>query len=121
MRGKTLTLKGDVRAADDVTIDGTIEGDVTCEGHAVIIGPSGRVTGNVLAARISVLGRCNGQLTAPDLVEIRAGAVVAGTVIAKRFVLDLDATFNGRVEPQHLEAALSVARFRDKQQDTPRA
>lgn len=117
MRGKTLSLKGDLRAGEDVTIEGTIDGDVRCEGHTVLVSPGAAVTGSIFAERISVLGRCAGRLTAAGLVEVRAGAVVTGTVIARRFVLDADASFNGRVEPQHLEAALSVAKFRERQRE----
>ena len=39
-------------------------------------------------------------------------ARVTGRVVAPRFMLAEGAAFNGRVEPQHLDAALSVARHR---------
>jgi cytoskeletal protein CcmA (bactofilin family) len=115
MLGKSLSLKGELRAVEDVTIDGRVEGNIVCEGHAVVLGADADVTGDVLARDITVFGRLTGRLTASEVVDVRAGAVVAGSVVSKRFILDADAAFNGRVEPQRLEAALSVAKFRDRQ------
>jgi cytoskeletal protein CcmA (bactofilin family) len=115
MLGKSLSLKGELRAVEDVTIDGRVEGNIVCEGHAVVLGADADVTGDVLARDITVFGRFTGRLTASEVVDVRAGAVVAGSVVSTRFILDADATFNGRVEPQRLEAALSVARFRERQ------
>jgi cytoskeletal protein CcmA (bactofilin family) len=117
MHGKTLVLKGELRSTEDLTIDGRIEGPVVCEGGAVTVVESASVTGDILATQITVFGRSAGQLTASGSVDIRAGATVSGRVVAKRFILDPEALFNGRVEPQHLEAALRVAKY----QDTSRA
>jgi cytoskeletal protein CcmA (bactofilin family) len=73
------------------------------------------VRGTVLARDITVYGQVAGQLIATDIVDVRPTAFVKGDVIARRLALDDAATFVGRVEPQHLEAALSVARYRQKQ------
>jgi hypothetical protein len=37
--------------------------------------------------------------------------------VSRRFVLDGAAFFEGRVEPQHLEAALRIARFQQRASD----
>jgi cytoskeletal protein CcmA (bactofilin family) len=116
MHGKTLVLRGELRSTEDVTIDGRIEGPVFCEGGSVTVVESASVTGDILASEITVFGQSAGQLTASGVVDIRAGATVSGRVVAKRFILDADARFNGRVEPQHLEAALRVARYQEKTQ-----
>jgi cytoskeletal protein CcmA (bactofilin family) len=117
MRGQTLSLKGEFRAAEDMTIDGRIDGSVHCEGFAVVLAPTAHVTGDILARDITVYGRGEGQLTATEVVDLRAGAHVTGRVVSQRFILDIGATFNGRVEPQHLEAALRVAEFQRRKKD----
>jgi hypothetical protein len=48
---------------------------------------------------------------ASDVIDIRTEAAVSGRLIADRLILNDGATFNGLVEPQHLEAALRVARY----------
>jgi len=113
--GKTIVIKGELRSLEDLTLEGRVEGPVFCEGRAVVIGPSAEVEGEVVAEDITVFGRMHGQLIAADIVDVRADARVTGQIISKRFVLDAGAQFNGRVEPQHLEAALRVARFQQQQ------
>ena len=115
MHGKTLWLKGDLRTTEDITIDGRLQGNILCDGCAIVLAASADVTGDILARDITVFGRSAGQLTATEVVDVRDGANVTGRVVSRRFILEPGATFNGRVEPQHLEAALSVAKFRERQ------
>ena len=117
MGGKTLLVKGELRAVEDMTIEGRVDGSINCEGFAVVLATSAYVTGDVLARDITVYGRGEGQFTATDVVDVRAGASVTGRVMSKRFILDPDAHFNGRVEPQHLEAALRVAKFQQRKRE----
>jgi hypothetical protein len=51
------------------------------------------------------------------MVDVRPGAVSTGVVIAPGFILHDGASFNGRVDPLRLDAALSVVRFQQKQRD----
>ena len=117
MLGRSVVVKGELRTNEDITIDGRVEGSVFCEGGAVVVAASAIVAADILARDITVLGRVAGQLTATDVVDVRAGADVSGAVVSRRFILAEDATFNGRVEPQHLEAALSVAKFRQRKRE----
>jgi cytoskeletal protein CcmA (bactofilin family) len=115
--GKTLTIRGELRATEDLTIEGKVIGPIHCERSAIIIAGSADVTGNIIARDITVFGRTSGQLTATDIVDVRADASVTGHVVSRRFILDPAAHFEGRVEPQHLEAALRVARFQQRSSD----
>jgi cytoskeletal protein CcmA (bactofilin family) len=115
--GKTLTIKGELRSTEDLTIEGRVEGPISCEGLAVVIAASADIAGSVLARDITVFGRVAGQLVATEVVDVRARATVVGDIISARFILDPASDFTGRVEPQHLEAALRVARFRQQQRD----
>jgi len=115
--GKGVTVKGELYAEEDLMVEGRIEGPVWCEGAAVTVAASAEIVGNVLARDITVFGRCAGQLVATEVVDVRAGATVTGRVITRRFLLNENAHFTGRSEPQHLEAALCVARFHQKKKD----
>src|SRR5215471_8814265 len=112
--GKTVSIKGEVRASEDITIEGRVEGPIACDDGTVVLAESAHVTGNIAARDITVFGRSAGQLLATEVVDIRAGATVTSQVVSKRFILGDGARFDGRVEPQHLEAALRVAKFRAK-------
>jgi cytoskeletal protein CcmA (bactofilin family) len=110
--GPTIAIKGEVRSAEPLTIEGRIEGPIVSDDAEVVIGKTGQVVGDVVARDVTVYGRVSGQLVATDIVDIRPEATVRGRVVSKRLALGDGARFDGRVEPQHLEAALAVARFR---------
>ena len=113
--GRTLKIVGEVHATGELVIEGHITGPIVCENGTVEVTPSAVIEGDVIARDITVFGRAAGQLIATDVVDVRAGAVVAGAVIAPRLILNQEATFNGRVDPKRLDAALGVARFQQKQ------
>jgi cytoskeletal protein CcmA (bactofilin family) len=115
--GRTLTVTGEIRSGQDLTIDGRVDGPVWCDGFAVTLNASSVVTGDIVARDITVHGRVTGQLIATEVVDVRRGAAVSGVAIAPAFILQDGASFNGRVEPHRLDAALSVARFQLKQRD----
>ena len=112
--GKSIIIKGELRSTEDLTLECRIDGPVTCEGGAVVVTPTATVSGDVIARDITVFGRSSGQLIATEIVDVRPDADVKGKVMARQFVLHEGAQFNGRVEPQHLEAAIRVARFNHK-------
>jgi cytoskeletal protein CcmA (bactofilin family) len=114
--GRTLVVRGELRSDADLTIEGRVEGPVWCEGAAVTLAESASVIGDVMARDVTVTGRLEGQIVATEVVDVRAGANVTGKVVSARFILNEGATFNGRVEPQHLEAAVRVARFQREKQ-----
>jgi cytoskeletal protein CcmA (bactofilin family) len=76
------------------------------------------VNGDIVARDITVLGRASGQLIATEVVDVRVGASVDGAVIAPSLILHEGARMQGLVDPNRLTAALSVARFQQKQRDT---
>ena len=116
--GKTIFVKGELRASEDITVEGRIDGPISCENSAVVVASSADVTGNIIARDITVFGRIAGQLIASEVVDVRPDATVTGQIIAKRFILDVDALFNGRAAPQQLEAALHVAKYQQRQRDS---
>jgi cytoskeletal protein CcmA (bactofilin family) len=115
--GKTMKLTGELRSAEDITIEGRIQGVVYCEKAAVTLALSAEVNGDVVARDITVFGRAAGRLIATEVVDVRANAHVTGEAVSPRFILNADASFNGRVAPQMLEAALRVARFQQRKRE----
>jgi len=115
LKGTTVVIAGQVHVTGDVALDGRIDGQLLCEGGAVVIAATANIRGDVFARDITVFGRADGQLIATDVVDVRAGATVTGTVMARRLILNEAGSFNGRVEPQHLDAAITVLKYKQKQ------
>jgi cytoskeletal protein CcmA (bactofilin family) len=115
--GKSIHITGEVRATADLTIEGEVTGPVICEGVSITLTATATVTGDVIGGEITVFGRSSGQLIATGVVDVRAGAIVDGAIIAPRLILHDGARVNGRVDPKRVDAALSVMKFQQKQRD----
>jgi cytoskeletal protein CcmA (bactofilin family) len=107
-----MTIRGSVDCVEDVLIEGRIDGHIWNENHVVVVGADATVTGDIVARQITVRGAVEGTLMATGRVDIMDEARVAGRVLSKTLMLADGALFNGKAEPQHLEAALKVARHR---------
>ena len=107
-----MVIRGSVDCVEDVLIEGRIDGHVWNENHVVTIGADAVVTGDIVARQITVRGAVEGTLMATGRVDIMDEARVAGRVLSKTLMLADGGLFNGKAEPQHLEAALKVARHR---------
>lgn len=111
MLSGTLTIKGELTADEDVTIEGTFEGSLDLPGHRLIAGASSRVRAAVTAGTVTVDGHLEGHITA-DSVDIGPTATVDASVIARQFALEEGARFNGAVNTERARAAGTVARHR---------
>jgi cytoskeletal protein CcmA (bactofilin family) len=112
LHGRTLAIRGDVDCVEDVLIEGRIDGNIWNENHAVVVGADAIVKGDIVARIITVRGEVEGTMMASGRVDVMDQARVSGRVVSPRFMLAEGAQFNGRVEPQHLETAMRVARHR---------
>jgi cytoskeletal protein CcmA (bactofilin family) len=112
LRGRTVAITGSIDCVEDLLVEGHVDGHVWNENHIVTIAAGAVVTGDIVARQITVAGAVDGTLMATGRVEILNEARVTGRVLSGAFALADGATFNGKAEPQHLEAALKVARHR---------
>ena len=112
LQGRTLAIRGSVECVEDVLIEGRIDGPIWNENHVVTIGADATVTGDIVARQITVRGAVEGTLLATGRVDIMDEGRVVGRVLSQKLVLADGGLFQGKAEPQHLEAALKVARHR---------
>jgi cytoskeletal protein CcmA (bactofilin family) len=112
LQGRTLEIRGNVECSEDVLIEGRVHGHIWNEHHMVTVGADAEVTGDIVARAITVRGSLSGTLLATERVAILDEAHVTGRVVAERFMLAEGGVFSGKVEPQQLNAALTVARHR---------
>ena len=78
--GQSIVFKGELTGDEDLEVDGRFEGNVDLADHELTIGANGRVTAELTAKSILVIGQVKGNLTATERVEIRATGVVEGDV-----------------------------------------
>lgn len=100
--GKSITIRGELSANENLYIDGDMEGTITLPEYAVTIGPNAKILSNIRAKDIIVFGNMKGDLHATGKVEIRGSAVVNGDIFSKRLSIEENATLRGKVNLGHL-------------------
>ena len=98
--GKSVVIKGDLRGSEDLTIEGQVEGTIELKENVLTIGPNGRITAQVFARTVIILGTVHGNVTASEKLDIRDGASVAGDVASPRVAIAEGAQFHGSVDMQ---------------------
>lgn len=93
-----LKIKGEVQGSEDLRIDGEIEGRISLPGAVVVIGPKGRVTGDVQAREVVLEGTVRGNLLARERARIATTGKLEGDVTSERLVIEEGAHVSGRVD-----------------------
>ena len=95
--GKSIVIKGELNASEDLTIDGKVEGKIELKDHVLTIGPNGKITADLFAKALVVLGEVNGNIAASEKVEIHEGGSVEGDIVSPRLAIAEGAHFHGSV------------------------
>jgi cytoskeletal protein CcmA (bactofilin family) len=85
--GEGSVLKGEIRFADGIRIDGEVRGDVLADDgtpSVVVISERARVIGRVHAAHIIINGEVQGPVESHQLLELQPKARVMATSATRR-------------------------------------
>jgi len=115
----SLALQGDIESGEDLLIAGTVRGGIWAERRRVTIASGAAVTGDIVAADVTVQGSFQGTILASDIVEVAASGDVQGRIIAPQLILRDGGSLNGSVQPQRVDAAFRVAQHRRKADAEP--
>jgi cytoskeletal protein CcmA (bactofilin family) len=96
--GKSMVIKGELSASEDLTLYGRIEGSVALADHTLTIGPEADVRAAVTARSVVILGAVTGNVIAKEKVEIRSSGSVLGDVISPRLAIAEGGCLNGKIE-----------------------
>lgn len=94
--GPTLRFKGELKAQEDIKIEGRIEGSIQHQ-QRVVVGSKGEVVATVNAAQIDVDGKVQGDMSAKKSIKVSQSAVVRGNIRAPSVSITEGANFNGGV------------------------
>jgi cytoskeletal protein CcmA (bactofilin family) len=103
-----VEIKGTIKSAGSVRIDGKLDGELHCSGDA-IIGQSATIKGNINVNSVSVEGTLQGNIIAKDRIEMKSSARVTGDIRAKRLSVEDGVTFVGRSEVNPSGSPISAA------------
>lgn len=95
-------------------IEGGFDGQITLPERQVTIRPRARVKGKVIARAVTIAGSFEGTVIAAARITLAESASVTGHLQTPSIVLTDGAKFDGSVDPNRTEAAMHIAKYRQK-------
>lgn len=89
-----VSITGSLTFGRELVVDCELEGTIDSEGK-LTVGKNAQIRGEVRVGSVTVLGTVEGNVTATERCELRAGCTLRGDIEAPRLVVDDDATFVG--------------------------
>jgi cytoskeletal protein CcmA (bactofilin family) len=95
--GANLTIRGDITADENITIEGTVEGTIEST-NDVIVAPEGRVRADIRANTITVSGKVKGNMLATNKVDLTSTGQLEGNIQAPKLAIAESAMFKGSID-----------------------
>ncbi|HMD35728.1 MAG TPA: polymer-forming cytoskeletal protein [Vicinamibacterales bacterium] len=96
--GKSMRIKGELSASEDMTLCGHMEGRVTLTDHTLTIGPEADIRAEIKASIVVIMGAVSGNVTATQKIDLRATGSVTGDIAAPRIVIADGGQLLGKVQ-----------------------
>lgn len=123
--GANVRLQGTLKDTQDITVHGTVEGDVVSS-KSVFITESAIVKGPVIGETVTIGGTVKGSIEAKVKLEILPSGKVSGSIAATTLIINAGAQFNGKcgMQVDHKEIQIKGDEKADShgsKQDTDKA
>jgi cytoskeletal protein CcmA (bactofilin family) len=89
-----VSINGSLTFGRELVVDCQLEGTIDSEGR-LVVEKNAQIRGEIHAGTVTVFGTVDGNVTATERCELRAGCTLRGDIEAPRLVVDDDATFIG--------------------------
>jgi cytoskeletal protein CcmA (bactofilin family) len=96
--GHGVAIEGRIMSAQDLRIDGKVEGTIEVGDHGVTVGQSAEIRADLVVKWILISGAVIGDVTATERVEVKQGASVTGDITTPRLLLAEGGVINGTVD-----------------------
>jgi cytoskeletal protein CcmA (bactofilin family) len=87
-------ITGDVKSNGDIRIDGSLTGNLSTKGK-VVIGPTGKVKGEVVCRNSEVSGQVEGKISVSQLLNLKASSRIFGDIATSKLAIEPGARFTG--------------------------
>jgi cytoskeletal protein CcmA (bactofilin family) len=111
-------ITGDVKSNGDIRIDGTLSGNLNTKGK-VVIGPTGKVTGEVICKNSEVSGIVEGKITVGQLLNLKASSKILGDIVTSKLSIEPGAKFTGTCKMSDSDSNEGVATTKEKEPEKP--
>lgn len=87
-------ITGDVKSNGDIRVDGTLTGNLSTKGK-VVIGPTGKIKGEVICKNSEVSGIIEGKINVGQLLNLKASSKIHGDISTSKLSIEPGARFTG--------------------------
>ena len=95
--GSAMTIKGEIRAREELLVDGEVEG--LLESHSLLtVGPNGKVKANIKAREVVIYGSVRGNVEVTEKIAIREQGSLVGDIKSAGISIDDGAYFKGSID-----------------------
>ena len=95
-------ITGDVKSNGDIRIDGTLTGNLNTKGK-VVIGPTGKVKGEVFCKNSEVSGIVEGKICVGQLLNLKISSKIIGDIVTFKLSIEPGAIFTGNCKMSESE------------------
>ena len=103
-------ITGNIFSGGNIRIDGVLKGDISCLGKT-ILGPTGRVEGNIISQNADLEGKVKGNVIVSELLSLQATAEVTGDIMSNKLAIEPGARFTGACNmngPQNINDVIEL-------------
>lgn len=95
-------ITGDIKSNGDIRVDGLLTGNLTTKGK-VVIGPTGKVKGEVYCKNSEVSGAVEGRICVSQLLTLKSDSKISGDIVTFKLSIEPGAKFTGNCKMSETE------------------
>ena len=95
--GPSMTIKGEIRAREELMVDGEVEGLLESQ-SLLTVGPNGKVRANIKAREVVIFGSVRGNVEVTEKIAIREQGSLIGDIKSAGISIDDGAYFKGSID-----------------------
>ena len=109
-------ITGDIKSNGDIRIDGSLTGNLNTKGK-VVIGPTGKVSGEVVCKNSEVSGIIEGRIIVSQLLNLKVSSRIKGDIVTSKLSIEPGAMFTGNCKMGENNDNGGAATIKEKEQE----
>lgn len=111
-------ITGDIISNGDIRIDGSVTGTLNTKGK-VVIGPTGKIRGEVVCKNSEISGIIEGRITVAQLLNLKASSRIQGDISTSKLSIEPGAKFSGNCKMSENDNNGELAATKEKGPEKP--
>ena len=111
-------ITGDIKSSGDIRIDGSLIGNLNTKGK-VVIGPTGKVKGEIICKNSEVSGIIEGKITVGQLLNLKVSSKIHGDIATLKLSIEPGAVFTGNCKMSDNDNNVGAGIIKEKESEKP--